>query len=166
MYLCVKIFNKIGEIKLPATEKLFLGELAVLLRSRLTKFSNSPKAIAQLINRLIFVPAEAVSFQDIIQAANEACTEINTPLQEEDLYISLDGLWLDNDLQPVFSFYIEINDEDLKLDLSYVIEIGKTIFKPNKLGFEFDSAFSKSYVWERLTTKMKSHQIFGSLKKS
>jgi hypothetical protein len=147
-------------------EKIFLNELSILLRSRLTKFSNSPKAIAKLINRLIYVPDEAVSFQDIIQTANEACTEINIQLQEEDLYIFLDGLRLDNDLQPVFSFYIEIMDEDLKLNLSYMIEIGKTIFKQNKLSFEFDSAFSKSYVWERLTTKMKSHQIFGSLKKS
>ena len=147
-------------------EKIFLNELSILLRSRLTKFSNSPKAIAKLINRLIYVPDEAVSFQDIIQTANEACTEINIQLQEEDLYIFLDGLRLDNDLQPVFSFYIEIKDEDLKLNLSYVIEVGKTIFKSNKLSFEFDSGFSKKYVWERLTTKTKGYQIFGSLKKS
>jgi hypothetical protein len=149
-----------------ANEKIFLGELAILLRSRLAKSSNSPKAIAQLMNRLIFVPFEGVSFQDIIQSAKEACAEINSPLQEEDLHILLDGVRLDNDLQPVFSFYIEIKDEDLKLNLSYVIEVGKTIFKSNKLSFEFDSGFSKKYVWERLTTKTKGYQIFGSLKKS
>lgn len=149
-----------------ANENIFLGELEVLLRSRLAKFYDSPKAIAQLINQLIFVPDEAVSFQDIIQTAKEACTEINTHLREKDLNISLDGLRLDNDIQPVFSFYIEIFDEELQLDLRYGIEISKTIFKPYKLGFEFDSALSKSYVWERLTTKIKSHQIFGALKKS
>ena len=149
-----------------ANENIFLGELEVLFRSRLANFYNSPKAIAQLINRLIFVPDEAVSFQDIIQTAKEACAEINTHLREKDLNISLDGLRLDNDLQPVFSFYIEIFDEELQLDLRYGIEISKTIFKPYKLGFEFDSALSKNYVWERLTTKMKSYQTFGSLKKS
>jgi len=149
-----------------ANEKIFLGELAILLRSRLAKSSNSPKAIAQLMNRLIFVPFEGVSFQDIIQSAKEACAEINSPLQEEDLYILLDGVRLDNDLQPVFSFYIEIKDEDLKLNLSYVIEVGKTIFKSNKLSFEFDSVFSKKYYWERLTPKTKGYQILGSLKKS
>lgn len=148
-----------------ANEKIFLNELTIFLRSRLVKFSNSPEAIAKLINRLIYVPAEEASFQDIIQTANEACAEINITLQEEDLYIFVDGLRLDNDLQPVFSFYIEITDEELKLHLSYLIDIGKTIFKKNKLNFEFDSAFSKSYVWERLTTKMKSYQTFGSIKK-
>jgi hypothetical protein len=149
-----------------ANENIFLGELEVLLRSRLAKFYDSPKAIAQLINTLIVVPDNADNFQDIIQTAKEACAEINTPLQETDLYISLNGVRLDDDLQLVFGFLIEIMDKDSQLDLRYEIAISKTIFKPYKLIFEFDSALSKSYVWERLTTKMKSHQIFGSLKKS
>lgn len=149
-----------------ANENIFLGELEVLLRSRLAKFYDSPEAISQLINRLIFVPDEPVSFQDIIQTAKEACAEINTHLREKDLYISLNGVRLDNNLQPIFCFSIDIMDKDSQLDLRYEIAISKTIFKPYKLIFEFDSALSKSYVWERLTTKVKSYQTFGSLKKS
>lgn len=148
-----------------ANENIFLGELEVLLRTRLAKIYDSPKAIAQLINTLIVVPGNADNFQDIIQTAKEACKEINTPLQEKDLHISLNGVSLDNDLQPVFSFSIVIMDKDSQLDLRYEIAISKTIFQPYKLIFEFDSTLSKSYVWEKLTTKMKSYQIFGSIKK-
>jgi hypothetical protein len=149
-----------------ATEKLFLGELAILLRLRLAKFSDSPKTIAQLINRLIVVPKDRVSFQDIGLSAVEMCSEISTALQEKNMYISLQGVELDNNLQPVFSFQIEISDEELKLNLVYLIKISKTIFKTKKINFVFDSALSKSYVCQHLADIFSLSQILVEFKKS
>jgi hypothetical protein len=145
-------------------EKLFLGQLATLLRNRLEKLYNSPKSIAQLINRLIVVPKEWVSFQDIIQSAAEMSSEITAPLQEEGMYVLLEGVELDKNLQPVFSFHIEINDEDLKLNLVYQIKISKTLLKSKLINFEFDSALKKSYVFESLTSNILLYQIFATKK--
>ena len=149
-----------------ANEKIFLNELAILLRLKLAKFSSSPEVISKLINCLIYVPAEGLSFSDFAQSADKMCSKVTSALQEKEMVISLIGVELDKELQPVFTLYIEIFDEDLKLDLTYDFVIGKSVCRANKSLFEFDTKISKSYVWEKLTTKIKGYQIFGSLKKS
>lgn len=149
-----------------ANEEIFLDELAIFLRLRLAKFSKSPKAIAQFISPLIFVPAEGVSIQDAIQSSSEICSQVHESLQEEGVYVSFDGLSLDSSLQPIFQLFVQIEDDELELELTYVVKVSQTTFEAEKIDFEFNVANSKNVVWEKLVTRIKGCQIFGALKKS
>jgi hypothetical protein len=146
-----------------ANQNIFLNELAELFRSRLYKYYNSPKAIADFLNVLIYVPPDDPSYGDSLDLSGRLCAEINTSLEEEGMYVSLWNVTLDNSLQPIFRLWIEITDDDLNLELNFVLQLSQSNEEAGNLDSNFTEDHLSSDVWQKLITRVKNYKKLRSI---
>ena len=148
-----------------ANKNIFLNELAQLFRSRLYKYYNSPKAIADFLNVLIYVPPDDPSYGDSLDFSGRLCAEINASLEEEGMYVSLWNVTLDDSLQPIFRLWIDITDNDLSLELNFVLKLSQSNEEAGSLESNFTEDHLSSDVWQKLITRVKNYQTHRSINK-